>query len=45
MSGNGSTTVEAFCPQCDETVDAYRTVPWQDNVCTECGSTNVEAQQ
>jgi len=31
-----------YCHQCDSRREILLTVSWQDNTCTECGSTDVE---
>lgn len=35
---NNPTIRETYCPTCDEQTDARKTVPWQEDVCTECAN-------
>lgn len=35
------TLVAGYCNRCHEERDVVRTVPWQDDVCAECGAPDV----
>lgn len=37
-SEDGTRTREGYCSYCDEAVTLRVTVPWQDDICTECGN-------
>ncbi|GAD52146.1 hypothetical protein MBEHAL_0906 [Halarchaeum acidiphilum MH1-52-1] len=34
--GNGESTRSGYCPRCDAERTIRVTVPWQDDICTEC---------
>ena len=44
MEGADGATGGGYCNQCDDTVEVHLTVPWQEDVCTRCGSTDVEVE-
>jgi hypothetical protein len=33
-----TTTRETYCPECDDHREIKKTVPWQADLCTSCGS-------